>query len=132
MTSSRTNWSKDRYATELGLFIDRQVRLDLRKFASSEGIVENRFNAQFAVNRMIFDPTIGKAFPDTRLGNNLFYDTTISPKSFIGPSAEQLLRWNDMRGGYFLMIRPDAFGGSYVLPRSTLPAVRPNIGKGKT
>ncbi|HVZ42162.1 MAG TPA: LysM domain-containing protein, partial [Ramlibacter sp.] len=109
------------YAKELGTFIDRQVRLDLRFFAKAEGINDSSMSKLWAVNRRIANEyDIG--IPDSRLGFNLYADTTLARKNATTP---QIMKWNEIRAGNFLIIRPSALGGPYVIPRMSIPQFRP-------
>jgi len=68
---------------------------------------------------------------DNRIGYNLYYDTTLARKSAQTP---QLIKWNAIRPGVQVIIRPTQLGGSYVIPMSsytqpanTVPNVQPNL-----
>jgi hypothetical protein len=113
------------YAKELGVFIDRQVRDTLRTFARAEGINDSSASNLYAINRRIKNEyDIG--IPDSRLGFNLYADTTLARKNAYTP---QIMKWNDIRSGNFLIIRPSDLGGPYVIPRASIPPPKP-VGRG--
>jgi LysM repeat protein len=116
------------YARALGSFIDDQVRIELRGFARAEGISENRFSNLWAINRRIQSEfVLGWGVPDNRLGLNLYADTTLAWKSAETP---QLTKWNNIRPGSFVMLRPSSLGGPYVIPRQLFPQQTRLPGKG--
>lgn len=113
------------YAQELGNFIDRRVRGTLRDFARAEGINDSPMSNLWAINRRIRNEyDIG--IPDNRLGFNLYADTTLARKNAYTP---QIMKWNDIRAGNFLIIRPTELGGAYVIPRASIPQPKP-VGRG--
>ncbi|MCH7344480.1 hypothetical protein LZ017_13940 [Pelomonas sp. CA6] len=113
------------YAKELGNFIDKEVRFDLRGFARAEGINDSSMSNVWAINRRIKNEfEIG--IPDNRLGYNLYADTTLARKNAYTP---QIMKWNEIRPGNFLIIRPTEMGGSYAIPRGAIPQFKP-IGRG--
>ena len=109
------------YILTLGSYVDQQVRFELRRFGASEGLPDSSASAVFAVNRRITANGM-TGIPDLRIGHRLLSDTTLAPKS---GTSEQLRRWNEIRPNDTLIIRPDALGGSYVVPRSTIRPVNP-------
>ncbi len=69
----------------------------------------------------------GYGIPDSRLGANVYADTTLARKSADTP---QIMKWNDIRPGNLLIIRPTQLGGAYAIPRIAIPQ-QPRInGKG--
>jgi hypothetical protein len=110
------------YATALGGFMDKEVRFDLRGMAKAEGINDSSMSNLWAINRQIKDGfDIG--YPDNRLGRNMYSDTTLARKT---SDTEQLINWNNIRSGHFVMIRPTQLGGAYVIPRSMFaPQLKP-------
>jgi hypothetical protein len=102
------------FATKIGQEVDSRVRRDLREFAKIEGILENNKSSIWAVNRRLKD-TVTKEYgiPDNRVGLNLYLDTTIALKSQATP---QLQRWNQIRSGNMIVVRPTQIGGSYGIP----------------
>ncbi|WP_236698544.1 hypothetical protein [Acinetobacter lactucae] len=102
------------FATKIGQQIDTRVRRNLRFFAKSEGISENSKSYIWAVNRRMKDPITQEfGIPDNRVGMNLYLDTTIALKSHATP---QLQKWNQIRPGNTIIIRPTQIGGSYGIP----------------
>jgi hypothetical protein len=108
------------YALTLGAYVDDRVRRDLRAWGVGQGIPDSSASNVFAVNRQIRGQGL-VGIPDLRLGSNLLSDVTLSPKN---STTEQLQRWNQIRPNDTLIIRPDQLGGSYVVPRNTIPAPR--------
>ncbi|WP_420998321.1 hypothetical protein ACKI2N_031945 [Cupriavidus sp. 30B13] len=124
------------YAKELGNFIDKQVRDGLRGFAKVEGLSDSAASNIWAVNRRLKSEIMpGWGIPDSRLGYNMYADTTLAMK---GPYTEQIQKWNSLRPGYTIIIRPSALPGpiegtrgSYVIPRPAIPSYVPrNLGRG--
>jgi hypothetical protein len=109
------------YILTLGSYVDQQVRFELRRFGASEGLPDSTASTVFAVNRRITGNGM-TGIPDLRVGSRLLSDTTLAPKT---GATEQLRRWNEIRPNDTLIIRPDALGGSYVVPRSTIRPVNP-------
>lgn len=109
------------YILTLGTYVDQQVRFELRRFGMAEGLPDSNASVVFAVNRRISGNGM-TGIPDLRIGQRLLSDTTLTPKS---GTTEQLRRWNQIRPNDTLIIRPDALGGSYVVPRSTIRPVTP-------
>jgi hypothetical protein len=106
------------YARTLGNFIDDQVRLRLRDLAKAEGINDSPMSNIWAINRRIkSDSVAGYGIPDGRIGLNIFHDTTLARKDGYTP---QLSKWNAIRPGNFLIIRPTELGGPYVVPRQSI------------
>ena len=105
------------YASTLGNFTDVQVRDALRAFASSENVYAGPGANLWAINRRI-QSEAGIGIPDNRLGFNLYADTTLARKS---AATEQIIKWNEIRPGNFLIIRPSTLGGPYVIPRASIP-----------
>lgn len=102
----------------LGNYVDKQVRRDMRNFARSEGLSESGQSTLFAVNRYLKEveaPFRGQ--PDIRIGRNLYSDTTLALKH---GGTEQIMRWQQIRAGNYMIIRPSALGGSYVIPPSSI------------
>lgn len=92
------------YARTLGSFIDEQVRDQLRSFAKAENINDGPMSNIWAINRRIKSDTVaGYGIPDGRIGFNIFHDTTLARKDGYTP---QLSKWNAIRPGNFLIIRP--------------------------
>jgi hypothetical protein len=111
------------YATSLGNFIDKLARDDLRRLARAEGISEQGPSRIWAINRRISISSIpASGIPDNRIGYNLFADTTLARKSADTP---QIQKWNTIRPGYNVIIRPTQVGGSYVIPRHQIPLYTP-------
>ena len=109
----------------LGNFMDKQVRDQLRSMARIEGINDSSMSNLWAINRRIRNEyDIG--IPDNRLGLNLYADTTLARKNAYTP---QIMKWNDIRSGNFLIIRPTDLGGPYVIPRASIPQPKP-VGRG--
>ncbi|MFX5408402.1 hypothetical protein ABTD46_17915, partial [Acinetobacter baumannii] len=105
---------KTNFATKIGQAIDVRVRADLRNFAKRQGISENNKSYIWAVNRRMKDPITQEfGIPDNRVGMNLYLDTTIALKSHATP---QLQKWNQIRPGNTIIIRPTQIGGSYGIP----------------
>jgi hypothetical protein len=106
------------YARTLGSFIDDQVRLRLRDMAKAEGINDSSTSNIWAINRRIKNDVVdGYGIPDGRIGFNIFHDTTLARKDGYTP---QLSKWNEIRPGNFLIIRPTELGGPYVVPRQSI------------
>ncbi|WP_217907534.1 DUF4214 domain-containing protein [Massilia sp. BJB1822] len=106
------------YARTLGSFIDDQVRLRLRDMAKAEGINDSSISNIWAINRRIKNDLVeGYGIPDGRIGFNIFHDTTLARKDGYTP---QLSKWNAIRPGNFLIIRPTELGGPYVVPRQSI------------
>ncbi|HVZ47136.1 MAG TPA: hypothetical protein VHA82_25230, partial [Ramlibacter sp.] len=107
------------YAKTLGNLIDKQVRFDLRGFARDEGISDSSMSNLWAINRRIKSDLGGLiGVPDSRMGFNLYADTTLARKDAFTP---QIQKWNEIRPGNFLIIRPSGLGGPYVIPRASIP-----------
>lgn len=105
------------FATEIGQAVDVRVRDTLRDFAKVEGISENNKSHIWAVNRRLKDPTTKEyGIPDNRIGFNLYLDTTIALKSHATP---QLQKWNQIRSGNMIVVRPTQIGGSYGIPSTS-------------
>jgi hypothetical protein len=97
--------------------VDTQVRAQLRFMGRAEGLPDSSSSVLWAVNRRITDgQQIG--IPDNRLGSNIYADTSLTRKQ---PGSEQLQRWNDIRSGTFLIVRPTELGGSYAIPKVLIP-----------
>jgi hypothetical protein len=107
------------YAQTLGSFMDAQARLELRRFGTVEQLPDAAGSAVFAVNRRITGEGL-TGIPDLLIGRNQISDVSLAPKN---GSYEQLQRWNAIRAGDMLIVRPDALGGAYVVPRSTIPPI---------
>jgi hypothetical protein len=115
------------YAKTLGNYIDKQVRDVLRGFARTEGISDNPMSKLWAINRQIKSEFL-IGIPDSRLGFNLFADTTLARKN---ANTEQIIKWNEIRpGSNFMIIRPSQLGGPYVIPRDTIPRYTKPVGRG--
>ena len=111
------------YARTLGSFIDEQVRDQLRSFAKVENINDGPMSNIWAINRRIKSDTVaGYGIPDGRIGFNIFHDTTLARKDGYTP---QLSKWNAIRPGNFLIIRPTELGGPYVVPRQSIQPYMP-------
>lgn len=107
--------------TAIGNYIDGAVRSRLREEFSNMGINENQQSRIAAVNRHLITPDSDKyGIPDLRLGNNLYLDSTLAFKS---PNTLQIRRWHSIREGYYMIIRPDALGGSYAIPARNINKV---------
>lgn len=97
----------------------------MRDFARAEGVNDSSMSNVWAINRRIKNEfEIG--IPDNRLGYNLYADTTLARKNAYTP---QIMKWNEIRPGNFLIIRPTEMGGSYAIPRGAIPQFKP-IGRG--
>ncbi|MDR7332981.1 hypothetical protein [Roseateles asaccharophilus] len=107
------------FAHTLGSYIDEKVRLELRQFGNVEKLPDAAGSNLFAVNRRISGGGLA-GIPDLRIGGNLISDVSLAPKN---GTYEQLQRWNAIRPNDTLIIRPDAMGGAYVVPRSTIPRI---------
>jgi len=119
---------KGDYIRTLGSYIDEQVRFSLRNMAKTEGIDENMSSPMWAINRRLSSDLVkGYGIPDNRLGLNLYADTTLARKT---PYSEQIMRWNAIRPGSYLIMRPAQLGGSYVIPREAVPPMPRTNGKG--
>jgi hypothetical protein len=115
------------YARTLGLYMDEKVRTELRLAARIEGITDTGPSRIMAINRQIkvnVDAVPVSGIPDNRVGFNLFADTTLARKS---SSWEQIQKWNTIRPGHTVIIRPTQIGGSYVIPRSQIPEYTPPV-----
>lgn len=107
--------------TAIGNYIDGAVRSRLREEFSNMGIDENQQSRIAAVNRHLITPDSDKyGIPDLRLGNNLYLDSTLAFKS---PNTLQIRRWHSIREGHYMIIRPDALGGSYAIPARNINKV---------
>ncbi|WP_457356542.1 hypothetical protein [Roseateles sp. P5_D6] len=105
------------FALTAGTYMDAQVRAQLRFMGRGEGIPDSSSSVLWAVNRRITDgQQVG--IPDNRIGANFYADTSLSRKQ---PSSEQLQRWNNIRSGSFLIVRPTELGGSYAIPKVLIP-----------
>jgi hypothetical protein len=105
------------FALTAGAYVDTQVRAQLRFMGRAEGLPDSSSSVLWAVNRRITDgQQIG--IPDNRLGSNIYADTSLTRKQ---PGSEQLQRWNDIRSGTFLIVRPTELGGSYAIPKVLIP-----------
>ncbi|OFA06690.1 DUF4214 domain-containing protein [Duganella sp. HH101] len=106
------------YARTLGNYIDESVRNELRGFAKVEDINDGPMSNIWAINRRIkSDSVAGYGIPDGRIGFNIFHDTTLARKDGY---TSQLSKWNAIRPGNFLIIRPTELGGPYVVPRQSI------------
>ncbi|WP_336928352.1 LysM peptidoglycan-binding domain-containing protein, partial [Acinetobacter oleivorans] len=116
---------KTEFATKIGQEIDIRVRDTLKNFAKSQGISENNKSYIWGVNRRLKDPiTPGYGIPDNRVGMNLYLDTTIAWKTHATP---QLQKWNQIRPGIMIIVRPTQIGGSYGIPNINFQApITPN------
>lgn len=123
MARGKLEYKSGEYAMVLGNFIDKEVRFDLRTFARAEGINDSSISNLWAINRRIAGE-YGIGVPDSRLGFNLYADTTLARK---GPFTEQIMKWNWNRPGINLIIRPSLLpdGGAYVIPRTLIPQPKP-------
>ncbi|MBI2308393.1 MAG: hypothetical protein HYU78_13905 [Rhodocyclales bacterium] len=112
------------YARTLGSFIDTQVRDQLRVLAKMEGINDSSLSNVWAINRRIkSDGVEGYGIPDGRIGHNTYHDTTLARKDGYTP---QISKWNAIREGNFLIVRPTPLGGSYVIPRDAIQPYAPH------
>ncbi|MWL90506.1 LysM peptidoglycan-binding domain-containing protein [Cupriavidus sp. SW-Y-13] len=115
-------------AKDLGVFIDDRVRLQLRGFAAAEGLSDSAASNVWAVNRRIKSEQVpGWGVPDSRLGANLYADTTLAAK---GAYTPQIMKWNEIRPGNVLIIRPTDLGGSYSILRNAIPSFTKPAGRG--
>ncbi|GAB7547892.1 hypothetical protein CS8_075850 [Cupriavidus sp. 8B] len=115
-------------AKDLGVFIDDRVRLQLRGFAAEEGLSDSAASNVWAVNRRIKSEQVpGWGVPDSRLGANLYADTTLAAK---GAYTPQIMKWNEIRPGNVLIIRPTELGGSYSILRNAIPSFTKSVGRG--
>ena len=64
------------YARELGNLSDGQVRKALRDFARAEGINDSSVSNVWVINRRIRNE-FNMGVPDSRLGLNLYADTSL-------------------------------------------------------
>jgi hypothetical protein len=111
------------YARALGSYIDEKVRFELRGFAIAEGINDSALSNIWAINRRIKSNSVaGYGVPDGRIGLNLYHDTTLARKNGY---TEQIQKWNTIRQGNFIIIRPSDLGGPYVLPRTSIQPYNP-------
>lgn len=111
------------YARTLGSFIDGRVRDQLRGFAQLEGINDSSVSNIWAINRRIkSDDVAGYGIPDGRIGNNIYHDTTLARKDGYTP---QISKWNAIREGNFLIVRPSQLGGSYAITRDAIQPYAP-------
>ncbi len=92
----------------------------MRLFGQFQALPDAAGSNLFAVNRRMTGGGLS-GIPDLRLGSNLISDVSLARKD---GTYEQLQRWNTMRPNDTIIIRPDALGGSYVVPRTTIPVVR--------
>lgn len=107
----------------LGTFVDDQVRLRLRDMAKAEGINDGPMSNVWAINRRIKSASVAEyGISDGRIGFNIFHDTTLARKDAYTP---QLSKWNAIRPGNFLIIRPTELGGPYVIPRQSIQPYMP-------
>ncbi|HEX7803629.1 MAG TPA: type IV secretion system protein, partial [Pseudoxanthomonas sp.] len=107
------------YALVLGNYVDRHQKLELRAMARAEGINDSGPSKIWGINRRIkIEIPDSHAIPDNRLGYNLYSDATLSRKT---AETVQIQRWNAIRPGHTIIIRPTQLGGSYVIPRSQIP-----------
>lgn len=107
------------YALVLGNYVDRHQKLELRAMAKAEGINDSGPSKIWGINRRIkIEMPDSHAIPDNRLGYNLYSDATLSRKT---AETVQIQRWNAIRPGHTIIIRPTQLGGSYVIPRSQIP-----------
>ena len=60
--------------------------------------------------------------PDARIGANIYHDTTLARKDGYTP---QITKWNEIRPGNVLIIRPTDLGGAYGIPRSAIQPYAP-------
>jgi hypothetical protein len=110
----------------LGRYIDEQTRSDMRAFALAEGIPDNQGSQFMAVNRRITGANGTYGIPDLRLGNNLLVDYTLANKT---PYSSQIRSWANIQPlTGVLIVRPTAYGGSYVIPPITIPKPKPPKG----
>lgn len=98
----------------IGNYIDNAVRDALRNELRNMGINEHPHSQIAAVNRRLTSPETSQyGIPDMRLGRNLYMDTTIA---FKNPLTPQLRVWHSIYEGHYMIIRPEALGGSYAVP----------------
>lgn len=98
----------------IGSHIDGAMRSALRAEFARLGISENQQSQIAAVNRRLVSPDSDRyGIPDLRLGRNLYQDTTIA---FKNPRTQQIRMWHSINEGNYMIIRPDALGGSYAIP----------------
>lgn len=101
----------------IGNYIDGAVRSALRRELRNMGINEHPHSQIAAVNRRLTSPETSQyGIPDMRLGRNLYMDTTIA---FKNPLTPQLRVWHSIYEGHYMIIRPEALGGSYAVPPET-------------
>ncbi len=98
----------------IGRHIDQSVRQTLRNALSRLGINESQSSQIAAINRYITSPDSDRyGIPDARLGENFYLDSTLA---FKNPNTRQIRQWHSIREGHYMIIRPDALGGSYAIP----------------
>jgi hypothetical protein len=113
------------YMLTAGSYVDDFARKALRAFAVSEGLPDSVGSNLYAVNRRLTGPD-GYGVPDSMLGKNLVYETTLAQKN---GSTPQVQNWNSIRNVDVLIVRPSQLGGSYVIPKNTIGRiVRPGGG----
>ena len=104
------------WALAVGTYVDVQVRDSLDQFGKYEQLSSGIGSTLYSVNRQIRgNGWIG--VPDLLLGKNLYSDTTIARKN---GTTDQLQRWQGIRPGDVLIVRPDQLGGSYLVLRSSI------------
>lgn len=98
----------------IGRHIDQSVRQTLRNALSRLGINESQSSQIAAINRYLTSPDSDRyGIPDARLGENFYLDSTLA---FKNPNTRQIRQWHSIREGHYMIIRPDALGGSYAIP----------------
>jgi hypothetical protein len=114
------------YMLTVGNYVDKITRVELRNFAGAEGIPDSAASSIYAVNRRLTGPE-GYGVPDSMLGKNLVYETTLAKKNGLTP---QLQTWNNIRPVDVIVIRPSKLpGGSYVIPHNSIGKItRPGGG----
>ncbi len=107
------------YALVVGNYVDRHQKLELRAMARAEGINDSGPSKIWGINRRIkIETPANHAIPDSRIGYNLYSDATLSRKT---AESVQIQRWNAIRPGHTIIIRPTQIGGSYIIPRAQIP-----------
>ena len=98
----------------IGRHVDRSSRQILRDALNSLDINESQSSQIAAINRYITSPDSDRyGIPDARLGENFYLDSTLA---FKNPNTRQIRQWHSIREGHYMIIRPDALGGSYAIP----------------
>ncbi len=113
------------FARTVGNEIDKLVRFELRGLAAAEGINDSSTSNIWAINRRIKSDFVESyGIPDGRVGSNIYHEPKLARKT---GSPPQISKWNAIREGNFLIIRPTELGGPYVIPRATIQPYVPQV-----